>query len=152
MGTYLSHQLGEVGRVSGWQPEEGANAGVQRRAVAHDEGDAHCRKQNSLRSKQARSGPLIRPRVRKAVGVKLAHGVPEPPQAPGQEEDVVGNCSEALAVTLGKYSLVLAALPVAVCGSPARMASQAGGLGAGVVRDGGSTCPWASFMMGPALL
>ena len=41
-GAYLSHELGEVRAVPGQQPEQWASAGVQRRAVAHNQDDA-CR-------------------------------------------------------------------------------------------------------------
>lgn len=67
-GTYLSHHLGEVSTVPGRQPKERASAGVQRRAVAHDQDDAHCREKHTSGSEEAQRVPFIRTRVRSATG------------------------------------------------------------------------------------
>lgn len=76
--AYLSHQLGEVRGVPGRQPQQRPSAGVQRRAVGHDQDDACCGRRNSSRSAQGRSAAFIRPRVPKVAGTKLPHGAPNP--------------------------------------------------------------------------
>lgn len=53
MGTYLSHELGKIPTFPGRQPEQWPRAGVQRRAVTHDEDDARCVKQEHLQVKAA---------------------------------------------------------------------------------------------------
>ena len=50
---YLSHQPAEVCTVPGRQPEQRAGAGVQCRAMAHDQGDTPCGRKNTPRSENA---------------------------------------------------------------------------------------------------
>lgn len=76
-GTYLSHQLGEVRAVPGRQPEQRARAGVQRRAVAHDQDDA-CWEEEELKVQAGTGNAFTRLEVPTVPGVRLPHGAPTP--------------------------------------------------------------------------
>lgn len=91
--AYLSHQLGEVRGVPGRQPQQRPSAGVQRRAVAHDQDDARCGGRDSSGPRRGGARLSFDQGAPKLLGRNYLT-VPQTPDGPrGSEVGAVGGGS-----------------------------------------------------------